>query len=69
MITDTGAEPNNVIDDWVRPIVRRALESKRIRGAEKMDAEGGSLVDHLADATEDERAIRDEVRLCSRFAL
>lgn len=61
MITDSGAAPNKVIDEWVQPMIKRAIETKRLRGLEKMGAEEGSLVDHLTDMMDDERAIRDEV--------
>lgn len=65
MITNSGTAPNKVIDDWVAPLVKRALESKSMRGSEKMAAEEGSLVDHLADMLDSERAIRDEVNIIS----
>lgn len=61
MITDASIEPNKGIDEWVTPLIQKALDAKKIRGSEKMAAEEGSLVDHLADTLDNDQAIRDEV--------
>lgn len=63
MITDKSTAPNKVIDQWLEPLIKNALIAKRVRGAEKMDSEDGSLLDHMADTMEDVKTLRDEVRL------
>ncbi|KAF9520560.1 hypothetical protein BS47DRAFT_1387177 [Hydnum rufescens UP504] len=58
---DATNPPNKMIDDWVAPLIRKALEEKKKRGSQKMSVEDGSLTDHLVDSTEDGKLIRDEL--------
>ncbi|KAF8308485.1 cytochrome P450 monooxygenase CYP63 [Clavulina sp. PMI_390] len=60
-------EPNEVITSWVRPLVERALENKKNRekagdaSEEKMGTDEGSLLEHIAESTEDVKLVRDEL--------
>ena len=60
-------EPNEVITAWVRPLIERALEAKRAREKvggdreDQMGADQGSLLEHIAESTEDVKLVRDEV--------
>lgn len=67
MITDKSKAPNKVIDQWLQPLIERALVAKAARGAEKMATEEGSLVDHMADTMEDVTTLRDEVGNSLRY--
>ncbi|KAF9506189.1 hypothetical protein BS47DRAFT_1305586 [Hydnum rufescens UP504] len=63
---DSTTPYNKTIDEWVcaflcRAPDRRALEAKKQRGDKKMDADDGSLIDHLADSTSNVTLIREEV--------
>jgi hypothetical protein len=61
LFSDVAADLNRAVDDYIGPLVRQALDSKIKRGEEKIGHEEGSLLDHLADATNDIQVIRDEV--------
>ena len=44
-------------------MISDALEAKKKRGDWKMDADDGSLTDHLADSTDNVTLIREQVCL------
>jgi hypothetical protein len=58
---DASANANRTVDDWVEPLIHRAMDAKRKRGNDKGSLSEGSFLDHLADSTDDVRLIRDEV--------
>ncbi|KAF8314508.1 cytochrome P450 monooxygenase CYP63 [Clavulina sp. PMI_390] len=67
--TNATSKYNKTISDWMRPFVRGAIEAKkaRVKLTEKNgDAniaapDAGSLLDHIAQSTEDEKLIGDEL--------
>jgi hypothetical protein len=61
LFNNVATDSNRAIDDYIGPIVRNALDSKLMRGEKKIGHEEGSLLDHLADMTDDIQIIRDEV--------
>lgn len=61
LFNNVAAESNRLMDGWVGPLVKQALDTKIKRGSEKLDYEEGSLLDHIAEATDDVQVIRDEV--------
>ena len=70
MFHDMFAQPNSDIDEFVTPLIRKALDDKVKRGTKKIDIEEGTLTDFIADSTSDEKLIRDEVsRLMDRITL
>ncbi len=58
---DEMKEYIKIVNQFVYPLVTKALEKKRVRGDRRCDADDGNLVDHLADATNDAKLIRDQV--------
>ena len=60
---DSAQRHNKTIDDWVRPHILEALETKVERGENRMGSLDGSYLDHLVNSTMKNRAIRDEVRI------
>ncbi|KAF8308481.1 cytochrome P450 monooxygenase CYP63 [Clavulina sp. PMI_390] len=60
-------EPNGVITAWVRPLIERALEAKKAQEKtagdreEKIRTDEGSLLEHIAESTEDVKLVRDEL--------
>ncbi|KAF8314509.1 cytochrome P450 [Clavulina sp. PMI_390] len=69
LVTNGTDKYNKVLDDWMRPLVRRALEARTTKSkeAEKNGnnrtpvSDGGSLLEHIAQSTDDEKLIRDEL--------
>lgn len=59
MFQDLTTEHNKVIDEFIMPLVNKAIQ--RSAGVEKGTTEEESLVDHLAHSTSDVQMIRDEV--------
>lgn len=68
LFRNVAAKSNQAIDDWVGPLVRQAIDAKvnGLSGGGKKAIDEGSLLDHIADNTDDVKLIRDEV---SPFAL
>ncbi|KAF8331890.1 cytochrome P450 [Cantharellus anzutake] len=58
---DKTQEDNKIIDRFVHPLIANALKNKKVRGDRKCAIGDGSLVDHLADATNDVKLIRNEL--------
>ena len=58
---DEMKEYIKIINQFVYPLVAKALEKKRVRGDRRCDVDDRNLVDHLADATNDAKLIRDQV--------
>lgn len=58
---EVATEANRAIDDFIGPLINRALDAKLHRGKGKSNADEGSLLDHMSDATDDNKVIRDEV--------
>ncbi|KAF8308491.1 cytochrome P450 monooxygenase CYP63 [Clavulina sp. PMI_390] len=59
-------EPNKVISAWLAPLIERALDAKKarrkgVKGSEKIGTEEGSLLEHIAESTEDVQTVRDEL--------
>lgn len=64
LFANVAAESNKSIDDWIAPLVREAIDSKANRLSEdhtRHKLEEGSLLDHIANSTDDAQVIRDEV--------
>ncbi|KAF8308490.1 cytochrome P450 [Clavulina sp. PMI_390] len=64
---NVAEEPNAVITSWIRPLIERTLDAKKAREkagedrAKKMRMEEGSLLEHIAESTEDVKLVRDEL--------
>lgn len=62
LFNNVAAESNKAIDDWVAPLVRQAIDAKAfVREAKKSGVAEGSLLDHIAESSDDVKLIRDEV--------
>ncbi|KAF8308493.1 cytochrome P450 monooxygenase CYP63 [Clavulina sp. PMI_390] len=62
----SAEEPNEVISSWLSPLIERALKAKDARrkrdpACGKLDVEEGSLIEHIAESTEDVKLVRDEL--------
>lgn len=73
LFTNVAKKSNRAIDGWIGPLVRQALDAKLngISGGKKKNIDEGSLLDHIAENTDDVKLIRDEVsffRHLRRFA-
>lgn len=58
---DVGESANREIDNFVGPLVEKALEDKKETEKGLKDEEEGSLLEHIAGSTDDVKIIRDEV--------
>ncbi|KAF8308480.1 cytochrome P450 monooxygenase CYP63 [Clavulina sp. PMI_390] len=64
---NVAKQPNEVITNWVRPLIEQALEAKREREKakgnreDKMETDEGSLLEHIAESTDDIKLVRDEL--------
>ncbi|KAF8308494.1 cytochrome P450 [Clavulina sp. PMI_390] len=59
-------EHNKVVSAWLGPLIRRVLDAKekRKKAGEcraKLELEEGSLLEHIAESTEDVKLVRDEL--------
>lgn len=62
LFNNVASESNKAIDDWVAPLVRQAIDAKAsVREAKKSGVAEGSLLDHIAESSNDVKLIRDEV--------
>lgn len=61
LFNNVAADSNRAMDNYIGPLVRQALDSKLKRGEQKLKHEEGSLLDHMADTTDNAKVIRDEV--------
>ncbi|KAF8314507.1 cytochrome P450 [Clavulina sp. PMI_390] len=69
LFTNATRKYNKSINDWMHPLVRSAVDAKnaRVKPAEKdsninaVAPDAGSLLDHIAQSTEDEKLIGDEL--------
>jgi len=60
-LKDETKEYTKIVDQFVYPLVAKALDNKKVRGDRKYDIDDGNLVDHLADASNDPKLIRDQL--------
>ena len=58
---DETQDRNKAIDAWIKLLITKAMEDKKMRAGKKLGPEEGSFLDHLAESTSDVRLIRDEL--------
>lgn len=70
LFTNVAKKSNRAMDDWIGPLVRQALDAKAngISGGKKKNIDEGSLLDHIAENTDDVKLIRDEVSFFRHLA-
>lgn len=68
LFKDVSADANRTIDEWVEPLIHRAMNAKAKRGSDDRNLEEGSFLDHMVHSTNNIRLIRDEVFFSSSFS-